>query len=203
MGGPESNHRYVTDILHRITGTSLCVFVSVANNDLSILKRRPSDLKRYIIWTMHIKSTHGSMTNYVCKERLHWTPLPSSDDDDEPTFPCGDPRPFRSSDDYKILRNDWPYGISRDITHLVVWLKTRLPTVPPEGYLTPESSRLVEEFVQKTFTGRLSSAGYGHDRVQWFKNWTQLQSVRGLDHFHVLLKDVPSELLCEWTSDVA
>ena len=32
----------------------------------------------------------------------------------------------------------------------------------------------------------------------WFKNWVSLQSVRGVDHVHVLVRDVPEEVLGGW-----
>lgn len=35
-------------------------------------------------------------------------------------------------------------------------------------------------------------------RVMWFKNWVSLQSVRGVDHVHVLVKDAPESLLQQW-----
>ena len=38
-------------------------------------------------------------------------------------------------------------------------------------------------------------------RVLWCKNWTALQSVRTLEHIHVLVKDVPDEIIVEWTGD--
>ncbi|KAG7007749.1 hypothetical protein G7Y79_00008g023870 [Physcia stellaris] len=48
----------------------------IARNDLSVLKRKPSDLTRYIAWTNSTKAAYGSITNFVLKERLHWTPFP-------------------------------------------------------------------------------------------------------------------------------
>ena len=141
------------------------------------------------------------MTNFVCKERLHWQPLPSSTDRTGPLFNCESEIPFASPKDYKILLNDWPYGLSSDIIHFVVWIKNRIPVVPPEGYVAPESSRLIEEFVQKTFIDRLKMVGQGDDQVQWFKNWVSLQSVRGLDHIHVLVRAAPQALVDEWTEE--
>ena len=96
--------------------------------------------------------------------------------------------------------------------HLVVWLKTSLPTTSTTegegGYLTPETRQLIETFVQKEFVQPLveraqkqgQGEGTGRDQVLWFKNWTGLQSVRGLDHFHVLVRDVPEEVLAGWVN---
>lgn len=35
--------------------------------------------------------------------------------------------------DFKVLLNDWPYGLAGDIIHLVVWTRTPIPTEGEEG----------------------------------------------------------------------
>ena len=35
----------------------------------------------------------------------------------------------------------------------------------------------------------------------YFKNWVALQSVRALEHVHVLVKDVDPVLIEEWTKE--
>lgn len=58
-------------------------------------------------------------------------------------------------------------------------------------------------FVQKLFIDVLREKGGAEDaedRILWFKNWTRLQSVRGIEHFHVLGRDVPEEVLLDWTA---
>lgn len=86
-----------------------------------------------------------------------------------------------------------------NITHIVVWLKTRLDVEPTVGDLMPQSRQLVKDFVQHTFIDRLQRQGITGDQVMWFRNWTGLQSVRGMDHIHVLVRDVPIEIIDEWT----
>ena len=126
--------------------------------------------------------------------------MPSSSPETGPIFECKDERLFAAREDYKILLNDWPYGLEEGIVHIVVWSKTRIPVQQPDGYLLPESQTLVEDFVQQTFVQRLQDEGIdSHDKVTWFKNWVSLQSVRGLDHFHVLVRDVPQSLVDDWT----
>ncbi len=172
-----------------------------AENTLENLKRKPSALVRYIDWTRQTKSAYGNITNFICQTRLHWKPLPSSSSAESPRFAYKSPTPFADREDYKILRNDWPYSFTPNITHLVVWLKTPIPVDESTGDLTPGSRALIEDFVRMTFEERLARDGYNDDRVQWFKNWTKLQSVRGLEHIHVLVRDVPEEILEEWTDE--
>lgn len=176
----------------------------IAANDLAILKRKPSDLQRYIKWTNQTKDTYGSITAFILNERLHWETSPTSSGGG-PSFQCNNTVPFTDPNDYKILLNDWPYGFTPDVTHIVVWSKVRIPEQKPEGYLTSDSVALVEGFVQRTFIDRLSSnrakAGHHHDRVLWFRNWTGLQSVRALEHVHVLVRDAPQDLLNAWVGD--
>ncbi|KAI9762213.1 MAG: NADH-cytochrome b5 reductase [Chaenotheca gracillima] len=170
----------------------------IEDNDLGVLKRKPSDLRRYMKWSAATKAQYGSMTAFVCQERLHWTPLPPDDQTRTGTaFEVRNMTPFADPRDYKILVNDWPYGLSPGITHLIVWSKTPIEVDATDGAITSGSRRLIEDFVGRTFTQKLTK---GEDKVLWFKNWTALQSVRSLEHVHVLVRDVPLGMIEEWTS---
>lgn len=70
--------------------------------------------------------------------------------------------------------------------------------------MTPESRKLIDAFVNRTFVRRLELEGSADadERVLWFKNWGALQSVRGLEHIHVLVRDVPEAIIEEWTGEV-
>jgi len=74
------------------------------------------------------------------------------------------------------------------IKHICVWLKSPLPVDFEKGALTPEGTKIVHDFVKKTFDRQLGVEGM--DRVQWFKNYTATQSIRAVDHIHVLLRNV-------------
>lgn len=139
----------------------------------------------------------------MCAERLKWTPLPNSSAETGPIFDYQDPTPFAHPSDFKILRNDWPYGsFEPEIVHLIVWSKPRIPTDPESGLMTPESRQLADAFVERTFVNRLEQERpQAGDRVLWFKNWGALQSVRGLEHIHVLLRDVSESMVEEWTGE--
>ncbi|EFW17594.1 hypothetical protein D8B26_000281 [Coccidioides posadasii str. Silveira] len=171
----------------------------IATNSLHLFKRKPSDLANYISWSTAIKSLYGTITNYICLERLRW-PLNL-----DPATQCVDPTPFADSRDYRILRNDWPYGVTPDISHLVVWVKNAIPVDEQTGGdLTPESRTSIDEFVHRTFVVRLEEEfPDAKARVMWFKNWTALQSVRSLEHIHVLVRGVPDEIIFEWTGEPA
>ena len=165
---------------------------------MDILKRKPSDLVRYKQFTKDINTTHGSSINYICQERLHWIPLPSSTHSTGPVFEYKSNIPFTFPDDFKVLRNDWPYGLAPGITHLVVWLKNRIAISQETGDLTEESRQKITEFIERTFTNKIGRKDAA-DCVLWFKNWSSIQSVRGLDHIHVLVRNVPDILLDNWT----
>lgn len=143
-------------------------------------------------WTAETKAAYGSMTNYLLENRLPkaWGTLP---------FTPVSPIPFAEPSDYRVLKNDWPYGLTPDITHIVVWTRTLIPTDPQTGDVTPESRRLIRDFVGRFFIDKLGPGGEG--RVMWFKNWVALQSVRSLEHIHVLVKDVDAETVEEWTRE--
>ncbi|KAF8849791.1 hypothetical protein BDZ45DRAFT_680274 [Acephala macrosclerotiorum] len=159
--------------------------VIIATNKLETLKRKPSDLRRYMAWSADIKKQYGSMTNYLIQHRLPWG---------SPPFTYISSMPFEEPSDYKILLNDWPYGLSPDITHIVVWSKTPIETDGTKGDVTDKSRMIIEKFVKRTFAKRLGDA----KRVTWFKNWVSLQSVRALEHVHVLVKDATKEDLEFW-----
>src|SRR5690606_11373654 len=114
-----------------------------------------------------------------------------------------------------ILLNDWPYGNEKGICkspgyqflillsgmqksdckidHIVVWTKASIETCPPLGDLTPASRQLIQDYVSRTF-----SALVGDGNVLWFKNWASIQSVRSVEHIHVLVRNPTEEQLARW-----
>ncbi|KAJ5164000.1 uncharacterized protein N7500_005830 [Penicillium coprophilum] len=175
----------------------------IARNDLGVLMRKPSDLRRYLAWTHETKTQYGTIMNYICQQRLKWH-LPQNTASGTPSA-FKNPIPFADPEDYKILRNDWPYGVSPGISHLVVWLRTPIPVQSSEGHLTDESRAMINNFVQKTFVDRLAKDHRNfsdpESHVLWFKNWVGLQSVRALEHVHILVRDVPEDILFEWANE--
>ncbi|POR39361.1 Uncharacterized protein TPAR_00433 [Tolypocladium paradoxum] len=164
----------------------------IETNNLSVLKRTPSDLRRYMKWTAETKAQYGSMTQYILANRLpkSWG---------QPPFGPESQIPFANAADFKVLLNDWPYGLDPEITHIVVWSRTLIPTDSETGDMTPESRALVRDFVKRYFVGTLGPGG--ETQVLWFKNWVALQSVRSLEHIHVLVRDVDDDTLERWTGE--
>ncbi|KAF3021577.1 hypothetical protein E8E14_013417 [Neopestalotiopsis sp. 37M] len=158
-----------------------------------ILKRKPSDLRRYMKWTAETKAEYGSMTQYLLAHRLPKTW-------GAPPFTPKSNIPFEDPSDYSVLLNDWPYGLTSDITHIVVWSRTPIKTDAQTGDMTPESRSTIQDFVQRFFIDRLGPGGEG--RVLWFKNWVALQSVPALEHIHLMVKDVGQDILDEWTRKI-
>lgn len=144
-----------------------------AQNCLDHFQRVPSELRRYRAFTYRLAQEYGSVTSFVLNQRLQWTP---------PIRPMGEP--FECPDDYKILYNDWPYGIDEKIVHLVVWTKFSLEDDPSTGHLAEKSRRQIERFVSETFLTHIKP-----DQLIWFKNWAHLKSVNAVEHFHIMMYD--------------
>jgi hypothetical protein len=167
----------------------------ISAGQLDELKRWPSFLKAYLAWTAHVKAKYGSATQYLLQQRLFWKPLNESG---AFRFELQNETPFTDPEDYKILRNDWTYAVTPGISHIVVWSKKPLP-VDGEGALTVEGRKLVHDFVKREFRDKAGEKeGEEGSKVQWFKNTTSLQSVRALEHVHVLVRDVDEEVLAQW-----
>ena len=149
----------------------------IQDNRIDRFERLPSDLRRYREYRSKLIKEYGSVMDFVMQERLKWTDL----------TPKGGP--FQHPDDYKILYNDWPYGIDTRIVHLVIWTKFELQSVPitsenPLGDLTTEAREQIQDFVDKVFVKQC-----GRENVIWFKNWSALKSIHAIEHFHVMLLD--------------
>ncbi|KAF2120759.1 hypothetical protein BDV96DRAFT_274908 [Lophiotrema nucula] len=165
----------------------------ISAGQLDELKRWPSFLKAYLAWSAHVKAKYGSATQYLLQQRLLWTPLNSSG---AFRFELKSTTPFADEEDFKILKNDWTYAVTPGISHIVVWLKQPLD-VDGEGALTEKGRKAVTDFVRDRFRVPAGEEKEG-EKVQWFKNTTNLQSVRSLEHVHVLVRDVDEETLKLW-----
>jgi len=87
--------------------------------------------------------------------------------------------------DWQIRLNDHPYALTKDITHLVVWSAVRFPVEIEKE----KRMNVYQEFVETHF------GGIQEEKILWFLNWGSIQSVPGLEHFHVLLRDVDEEFV--------
>lgn len=118
----------------------------VAANELGSFQRDPLALRRYLAYAWGLKQQYGSAVNFVLQERLHWT---VEEVEAAATTRAG--ADFSRTSDFKILCNDWPYGLDDRIVHLVVWTKFPLPEDPATGDLTDSARAAIEAFVQQTF----------------------------------------------------
>lgn len=141
-------------------------------NRVDLFHRVPSDLRKYRQYTHKLIKEHGSILNFIVKERLHWPELKQRG------------APFEYPEDIKILYNDWPYGVDDKIVHLVIWTKFDLEEDPATSDLTIKARKEIDDFVNKTFRSRVEP-----ENVIWFKNWASLKSVHAVEHFHVMLYD--------------
>lgn len=110
----------------------------VRTNRLHDFQRWPTELRRYREFVWRLARDHGSVMEYMLKERIHWT---------QPIVPRSR-RPFECEDDLKILFNDWPYGVDKRIVHLVVWTKFVLED-------NAETETEIERFIRRTFLSKV------------------------------------------------
>ncbi|KAK9455381.1 hypothetical protein V1511DRAFT_458922 [Dipodascopsis uninucleata] len=157
----------------------------IENNELQKLMRLPSDLRQYLLWKSSVVETYGSVVNYVIKMKLQWT---SEDLEEAKSYT----QILSNRDLYKILLNDFPYGLEKGIIHVVVWSKIRIPDHKLDSAngmsretVTDEARALIEDFLEANFVKQL---GMSREDILWFKNWAVLMSIRDIDHFHVLLR---------------
>jgi Protein of unknown function (DUF3605) len=112
-----------------------------------------------------------------------------------------------------------------------VWLKNRIPVDDQLGDPTPDAEARIQAFVQDVFRARIEDGGTDRGlgntldnnnkpagnaqnnvnapitdnkmEVMWFRNRTRWQSIRALEHVHILLRNVPETLVEEWTKQNA
>ncbi|KAK2836900.1 hypothetical protein FQN49_006614 [Arthroderma sp. PD_2] len=187
---------------------------------MSLLNRAPSDIRNYILWVRETKKKNDSVIDFLLRERLLWEkrdkPVECGGDSKNIQLSTGlsfeyqNETPFAHAADYKILRNDWPYGLALNIVHLVVWLKTRIAVEEDgQGGPTEESRKLIEDFVFRTFTQEIMERhrqvngtcpeNIQEEKVMWFKNKKKWQTVASIEHIHVILRDVDEDLVIGWT----
>jgi hypothetical protein len=123
---------------------------------------------------------------------LYWKPSSSVASNAPSIFETKGHESFSERSDYRILLNDWPYGVKSGIKHICVWLKIPLDT-DETGGLTKRGSEIARDFIHKTFDVPLGVEG--QDKVQWFQNPTVFQSVRAISHLHVFVRGVDDGVL--------
>ncbi|KAF9890528.1 hypothetical protein FE257_005933 [Aspergillus nanangensis] len=167
----------------------------IARGDMSLLKRSPTDLRNYIRWRAEIQTKFGSVTNFILRNKLHWA---SHANNHQNRGYYGNKAPLTNSADFRILRNDWPYGMSSGILHLLVWSKTPIP-VNGDGDPTPESRRLILQFIERTFGAEMNTRDQPRDNILWFKNRKRWQSVQALEHIHIMLRNADEGFITRLT----
>ncbi|KAJ6021478.1 hypothetical protein N7540_006982 [Penicillium herquei] len=158
----------------------------IAGRDMSLLRRTPSDLFNYIRWTLETQRQYESVLDFIIKNRLPWEP---ECHESGPVFPYSNPTPFTDLSDFCIRRNDWPYAMEEGMVHLVAWSKTPIAT-DDHGDPSSASCKAITDFIDRMFSEHVMRGKCAGDNLQWFRNRTKWQSVRSLDHIHLVLRDV-------------
>jgi hypothetical protein len=99
--------------------------------------------------------TYGTIEKYLLETKLHF-PSPA------PTTDCKRPPVI-------ILPNDFPYSVTPDTRHILLWSQI------------PLSRDYIEDILEKN---------YGKENYEWvfWVNPPEIQSVRKLPHVHVFMR---------------
>ncbi|EST07678.1 Protein of unknown function DUF3605 [Kalmanozyma brasiliensis GHG001] len=101
----------------------------VSSGNLQSLSRHPDDLAEYFAWMDSVKSSYGSVTSFLLRERFTATKLLEvassskashgsiASSEDEVRFRSA----FKVGIECQILTNDWPYSVPSTVSHQVVW----------------------------------------------------------------------------------
>ncbi|KAJ5669723.1 hypothetical protein N7462_010793 [Penicillium macrosclerotiorum] len=171
----------------------------IAGGDMSLLRRFPTHLANYIVWTRETRLKVGSVLNFIIEARLHWKmERPQSN----PVFLFSSSTPFHDATDYRILRNDWPYATMPGMVHLVVWSKTPVET-DEQGYPTSQSRELIKNFLVRVFGPHMDKRQNAGDNIQWFRNPFHCQSVQNIEHIHVILRDADQTFVTALTGQTS
>jgi len=149
----------------------------IATNRLELFARSSAQTKQYLEFKHELKELKVSILDHILNEELRWK---MEDLREEGEI-------FAHESDIKILYNKFPYYFEEDVSHLCVWSKVRIPTDPNSdvGDISEETREQIRKYIENTF---IKPLGITWDDVEWFKNWTSLQSVRSISHIHVLIK---------------
>ncbi|KAH3686687.1 hypothetical protein WICPIJ_002331 [Wickerhamomyces pijperi] len=146
---------------------------------LELLYRSHATTQRYREYKRQLESQGDTVVKYIIRERLQWS-SPSE------IKPQSD-QLFHNASDFKIIKNDFPYNYTDDISHFCVWSKLTIVSDPQSeiGDVTSHVKAVIDRYVQKTFVEHL---GLQQCDVMWFRNYPILQSVKELSHIHVLIR---------------
>lgn len=97
--------------------------------------------------------------SFILSERLHW----DRSVDENGGLKSSGKEMFEDENDWKILWNDWPYGIDERIVHLVVWTKFELKDDERTGLLRGDVREVIEGFVGRVFGERCGEENVSFD----------------------------------------
>ncbi|OZJ04624.1 hypothetical protein BZG36_02062 [Bifiguratus adelaidae] len=135
----------------------------LGNDGLHRLRRAPTPLAKYNAWSAETKATYRTIENYLKTEVLKFPPSTASPDPDMPPD---------TAFSYLFRLNDFPYAIDPKITHYLIWSPR------------PLSEKEINYVLEK----RLPNLKTDQEEMH-FVNPKHLQSVKGIWHAHVFVRD--------------
>lgn len=168
----------------------------VRNNDLEKFARSKELTANYFELKRKLKAAHSSVFKYLLVSQLDWfdpavhggSTIADVAEEDIVVKAAG-PRLFGNGDDLKVLPNHFPYYFEKNVTHLCIWTKMKIPSDPNSalGDICPIASKTIDRYIRQTFQDQY---GIPASDILWFRNWEALQSVKAMSHIHVIVRNL-------------
>lgn len=168
----------------------------VQNNDLELFARSLPQIEHYHEFKRLLIANGTTVFKHLVANSLNWCNQQDLEgiEDSQISIPRSGAGLFKNANDLKIIPNDFPYNLEKNITHLCVWSKVAIESDPSSelGDISDETRLVIEEYVCAKFVDQL---GIQRDHLVWFRNWGAIQSVKEISHIHVLIKDMTNDQL--------
>lgn len=169
----------------------------IRNNELGKFKRSFEELTKYRQHRANLKRQGIPSINKLLADELGWVQVDKNYKIiSKENLKAKSTKLLNHSDDIKITMNRFPYHFTKDIAHLLVWTKIPISNDPksPIGDISPQTRRTINNYITKLF---VSTYGIPQENILWFRNWTELQSIKEFSHIHVLIKALSHEKIQE------
>lgn len=175
----------------------------VRTNDLEKFARSKELTAEYFELKRKLKANHSSVFKYLLVSQLDWYDQKENGGidiadiaEEDIVVKAAGPSLFGNGDDLKVLPNHFPYYFEKNVTHLCIWTKMKIPNDPNSalGDISPAAGKVIDKYIRQTFQEQYDIPA---SDILWFRNWEALQSVKAMSHIHVIVRNLAPHQLEE------